>query len=350
MKLKHIHIDNYKLFRDFDIDFCEGNDPFRIVVIAGINGIGKSTLLEYIKPQNMSSTHTGTIQVMMDGEDKTFEVPPLASQYVDYKEAFSSILYFSANNNVGTDSLNLEKKIVKYVDRLVYEEGKTSFEAYEKIQKLLDTVFGDFHLKVHFKGLNADRRLRFVNKDGVEFGVNGLSDGEKQLLLKVFPLFMGGMEGRVILMDEPDCSLHPSWQTYLLPILRRCAEENDCQFLLATHSPQIISAAYQEEIRILARDANGIIRAERCEEGPYGWTVEKVLDEIQNVPVQRVPDIEKRLKALREAIRENQYNTEQFQQEMKTLENLLGYSDSDLTLIRMEIMRKQKEVRHAKNQ
>ena len=27
MKLKHIHIDNYKLFRDFDIDFCDGEKP-----------------------------------------------------------------------------------------------------------------------------------------------------------------------------------------------------------------------------------------------------------------------------------------------------------------------------------
>lgn len=349
MKLKHIHIDNYKLFHDFDIDSCDGNEPLRIVVIAGINGIGKSTLLEYIKPKNMSSTSFGTIQVVIDGEDKVFAVPPSILQDKAYKEAFSSVLYFSADN-VGTDSLDLERKIVRYVDRLVYEEGKTSFDAYREIQALLDTVFADFHLQIQFKGLNADRKLRFINGDGVEFGVNGLSDGEKQLLIKVFPLFMGGMEGRVILMDEPDSSLHPSWQRYLLPILRRCAEENDCQFFLATHSPQIISSAYRKEIRILIRDANGYIRAEHCEEGPYGWTVEKVLDEIQNVPVQRVPDVEKRLEALRKAVRENRYTDEGFLHEMKALESLLGYSDPDLTLIRMEIMRKQKERRDAKHQ
>ena len=342
MKLKHIHIDNYKLFHDFDIDFCDGNEPLRIVVIAGINGIGKSTLLEYIKPQNMSSTHTGTIQIAIGGEDKSFVVPPSAIQFAAYKEAFSSILYFGANNT-GNNSQNLEKKIVRYVDHFVYEEGKTSFEAYEKIQALLNTVFADFHLQVRFKGLNADRQLRFVNEEGVEFGVAGLSDGEKQLLTKVFPLFMGDMKGHVILMDEPDSSLHPSWQTYLLPILRRCAEENDCQFILATHSPQIISAAHQEEIRILTRDDQGAVCAEHCEEGPYGWTVEKVLDEIQNVPVQRVPEIEKELNDLRNAIREKRYTEACFQQRMKKLENLLGYSDSDLTLIRMEIMRNRKK-------
>ncbi len=348
MKLKHIHIDNYKLFRDFDIDFCDGEKPLRIVVIAGINGIGKSTLLEYIRPKSMSSTHTGTIQVTTGEDDKTLVVPPSVLQYSAYKEAFSSILYFSANDT-GVASQELEKKIIRYVDHFVYEEGKTSFEAYGKIQALLDAVFADFHLQVRFKGLDADRHLRFVNQDGAEFGVNELSDGEKQLLMKVFPLFMGDMKGRVILMDEPDGSLHPSWQSYLLPILRRCAEEKDSQFILATHSPQIISSAYQNEIRLLTRDADGFIRAKYCEDGPYGWTVEKVLDEIQHVPVRRVPEVEGRLDNLHKAIRENRYETEAFKEELKNMESLLGYSDPDLTLIRMEILRRRKNENYEKS-
>ena len=348
MKLKHIHIDSHKLFHDFDIDFCDGNEPLRIVVIAGINGIGKSTVLEYIRPKNISSTHTGTIQVVMGGEDKAFDVPPSPFQYNAYREAFDSVSYFGANDT-GRDSTDLEKKIVRYVDHLVYEEGKTSFEAYKRIQELLDIVFADFHLQVRFKGLNADRQLRFVNGEGAEFGVDGLSDGEKQLLVKVFPLFMGDMKGRVVLMDEPDSSLHPSWQSYLLPILRRCAEEKDSQFILATHSPQIISSAYQNEIRLLTRDADGFIRAKYCEDGPYGWTVEKVLDEIQHVPVRRVPEVEGRLDNLHKAIRENRYETEAFKEELKNMESLLGYSDPDLTLIRMEILRRRKNENYEKS-
>ena len=55
MKLKHVHIDDYKLFHDFDIDFCDEKGPLPIVVIAGVNGTGKSTLLSYIKPQKFST-------------------------------------------------------------------------------------------------------------------------------------------------------------------------------------------------------------------------------------------------------------------------------------------------------
>lgn len=306
MKLKHIHIDNYKLFHDFDIDFCAGGKPLDIVVIAGINGSGKSTLLDYIKQSSDSAVYWGA----HDGD---------------------------------TSTRQLEETVLKYVDRFVYVDGKSSFDAYREIQALLDNLFHDFHLQVKFKGLDADRHMRFTNRDGAEFGINELSDGEKQILAKVFYLYISRLKGQVILMDEPDRSLHPSWQSYLLPVLRRYAAENDCQFILATHSPQIISSAYGEEVRLLRRDDEGKVRAESCEEGPYGWTVERVLDEIQRVPTQRVPEIEQQLQDLRKAVRERKYEENDFKEKMNRLENLLGHSDPDLTLLRMEIIRQKKK-------
>ena len=250
-------------------------------------------------------------------------------------------MYFDAEN-VSQASGQLQREVLRYVDRVVYVEGKTSFEAYQEIQSLIDDVFADFHLQVRFKGIDENKQLVFVNGNGEAFGVDGLSDGEKQVLAKVFPLFAADMKGRVILMDEPESSLHPSWQGYLLPVLRRCAEANDCQFILATHSPQIISSAYREEIRMLTRNAEGHVQAEYCVDGSYGWTVEKVLDEIQEVLMQRVPEIERRLEALRMAVRGNRYDTEPFKHELAELEALLGYSDRDLTLIRLEIIRRKK--------
>lgn len=343
MKLKHIHIDEYKLFHNFDIDFCNGGTPLNIIVVVGINGSGKSTLLEYIAAKKSIDTSlTGNIQVEMDGKDDAFFVPPLLSQRDLYTEVMADLQYFPSNSVDSVLGQQLEEKILKYVDKMVYVDGKTSFDAYRTIQNMLDVVFADFRLKVRFKGLDADKHLRFTNEEGAEFGVDGLSDGEKQLLAKLFPLFIGGTKKCVVLMDEPDRSLHPSWQSYLLPVLRRFAVKNDCQFVIATHSPQIISAAHQEEIRILSRNAGGHIEAQSCEDGPYGWTVERVLDEIQGVTVRRVPEVEARLDGLRNAVKEDRYDTEGFKDEMAELGQTLGYSDPDLALIRMEIIRKRK--------
>lgn len=209
---------------------------------------------------------------------------------------------------------------------------------------MIDSIFKDFQLGTRFHGMNRDRELVFENGRGEQFDVNGLSDGEKQILSKVFPLFTDDMKGKVILMDEPEESLHPSWQSSLVPVLRRCAKENDCQFILATHSPQIISSVCSEELRLLIRTEEGDVRAVKCNEGPYGWTVEKVLNEIQKVNYLRVPEVEEKLRKLEGLIEKNEYATDSFNTLWEEMENTLGYSDKDLILMRMEILRKKKNA------
>jgi predicted ATP-binding protein involved in virulence len=207
---------------------------------------------------------------------------------------------------------------------------------------MVNEIFTDFNLTSRFQGINRERKLVFINIQGVSFGMGDLSAGEKQILGKIFPLFTDETREKVILMDEPEESLHPSWQSCLLPVLRRCAKENDCQFILATHSPQIISAARKEELRLLVSDENNKIKAVTCSEGSYGWTVEKVLSEIQHVQHFRVPEVENKLEELCRMIQEKRYETDAFRSLWNEMEELLGYSDKDLILMRMEIIRKKK--------
>ncbi len=50
MKLRKLHIEDYKMFKDFDISFVDENDKaLPIVVLAGVNGSGKTSLLKFMK-------------------------------------------------------------------------------------------------------------------------------------------------------------------------------------------------------------------------------------------------------------------------------------------------------------
>ena len=149
MKLKHVHIDSYKLFRDFDIDFC---------VDSRINGNGKSTLLKYLLPKNFSTNHAGTVSVLTDSGTETFHVPPTLGEYKQYKQAFDCISYFGTEDATRASG-QLQREVLRYVDRFVYVEGKTSFEAYREIQKLIDDVFADFHLNSWFLSMETGRPL-----------------------------------------------------------------------------------------------------------------------------------------------------------------------------------------------
>lgn len=49
MKLRKLHIEDYKMFKNFDISFVDENDEaLPIVILAGVNGSGKSSLLSWI--------------------------------------------------------------------------------------------------------------------------------------------------------------------------------------------------------------------------------------------------------------------------------------------------------------
>ena len=340
MKLKHIHIDAYKVFQNFDIDFCHAGKIQELVVITGVNGNGKTTLLrDVISINGPKYMLQGNITIEDAGKTETFVFPDDLNNN-SYKKAFSNVLFYKAENE--SSITQLQNEIIRYVDKFVYVQGKTSFEAYREIQSLIEDIFTGFNLQVRFKGITENKQLVFTNSNGNEFGIEGLSDGEQQILSKAFPLFMDNTEGRVILIDEPEGSLHPSWQTRFVSVLRRCARIKNCQFVLATHSPQLISSVHREEIRIFTRDASDYIKAETCLDGPYGWTVEKVLTEIQGVDLLRVPEVESELAILNRMLEEDEYQSDEFRKRLSFLEETIGYSDRDLVLIRMEVIRKKK--------
>lgn len=344
MKLQHIHIEAYKVFRDFNLDFCLSGDdtPQSLIVITGVNGNGKTTLLkEIIAEKDSARLPSSCITIEEQGTSRTFLLPIFPSDE-GYRNTFSKVRLYAADDKSLVACL--EKEIIRYVDKFVYEQGRTSFEAYTKIQNLIEDIFQGFGLQIRFEGINRDKELIFTNQNGEKFGIDGLSSGERQILTKVFSLFTEDVKGNVILIDEPESSLHPSWQARLIPILRRCAKNNDCQIILATHSPQIISSVHQDELRVFVRNEEGYVQSEICSGNPYGWTVEKVLGEIQGVEYLRVPDVEDSLDELRRMIKENKWSTEEFKRKLSALEILLGYSEPDLVLIRMEVIRKSKGI------
>ncbi|MGN2386026.1 AAA family ATPase [Pseudomonas viridiflava] len=73
------------------------------------------------------------------------------------------------------------------------------------------------------------------------------SSGEQCLLIIMLGIAGHIRNGSVILIDEPEISLHPRWQEEFMPMLISAfSKYSDCQFIVATHSPQIVSCATSE--------------------------------------------------------------------------------------------------------
>ncbi len=107
-----------------------------------------------------------------------------------------------------------------------------------KIELLRDIINSRFL----FKHLFTDKvsGFRIETRQGSNVSPDSLSSGEQHELVLAYQLLFMVHPGSLVLIDEPEISLHVSWQQKFLQDLERIAQTADLDFLIATHSPQII--------------------------------------------------------------------------------------------------------------
>ena len=83
----------------------------------------------------------------------------------------------------------------------------------------------------------------------------------------------------LVLLDEPELSLHPNWQMTLIDNLDRALKNQKCQLVIATHSHMLVSDLPMNRSSVIQLDKNkeGDIVANPVYGNTYGWSAEEVL-------------------------------------------------------------------------
>ena len=81
----------------------------------------------------------------------------------------------------------------------------------------------------------------------------------------------------MVLIDEIDLHLHPHWQQRILGDLQRTFPNT--QFIVTTHSPQVLTTVHQENIRILEN-----CQVYQSKISSYGAESVRMLEGVMNVP------------------------------------------------------------------
>ncbi len=344
LKIREVSITNYKIFKDFKIDFIDKNDkPLPIVVVAGINGSGKTTLLEYIKQFTNIVDDSDRSYITLERYDKKLNdirVEELRFYNLwnikreSKEESFLSrlfkekIIYFST----GTDITDLKIFLAEYVKETMHKENLRPSDVFDRIRTKVNKIFQDLKMLIRFDKVDADSDVFFKNKKEEVFSIDDISTGEKTLLSKVLYLYLKEIKDSVILIDEPELSLHPKWQNQVLKLYENFAKENNCQIIIATHSPHIIGSAKSEYIRLLTED--GVI--DNFSKS-YGLEFDKILTDIMGIENLRTPDVAQKIRELWKILEDEEYESSQYQNLYQELELLLGSLDQDLILARLEV-------------
>ncbi len=175
-----------------------------------------------------------------------------------------------ASNNIET----IQKALKKLEDW-----KKTEFNPIQDIaDNCLNSLLEPFKLKVKTElDIKSKDDIGFIKVEdfsGNEIP-NGLwSTGTKQVILSAMPLYLLKPKHTVILFDEPERSLYPDLQRFVIDYYSSLTE--DCQFFYATHSPIIASNFEPWEIVELKFSEEGKIYRELYYEGEnhvdnYKW-------------------------------------------------------------------------------
>ncbi len=401
MKIRKIHLKNYKMFNDVTLDFTDSHGKtLDTIVIAGINGSGKTTLLQllqklfseglnlfkvqtllhkYEEEENallcdeveleldisaeeisrlLSLTHKFTAKVnklvgnspeinpvfkrietllskkgpyikllyQLEKEEKGFIIRRNDFELFGILpeselESIFKILSFSAVHsnlkkptltNAITDIFNdkssrsdldsdgivfpidifSHQKIVEtHIVRLVQEKVIANRELTAK--EVIEQTIGDINqllkgisLKTLLVDINSEQPI-FKSVCGPLILSNELSGGEKQLYYKAILFDKLRPQNSLIMVDEPETSLHPTWQQEVLKLYHNIPGNN--QVILVTHSPHIIASILPDNLFVLSmNEAKKTVECFNAREKGFhtrGNEPNDILDEVMGTQV-----------------------------------------------------------------
>lgn len=299
MSLRSFKIENQKA-----VVLAEVATVPSVMVIAGPNGVGKSTVLYAVK-NGAGKLDPADTRVIYQGPHRVLRRTSVQRRWLGGPMKWLQDLMTSGGDVSGYEGLNFQNSqrtpdnvdeagstikhtlgkienrrlslLARVVDRSVADK-KTSLDIssipiiYEPLQTLTK------HLLPHL----IFSRIDFDNEDNIrclwtrtddakiiELDIDDLSSGEKSIVVLFLPLLEDQIRerlsqfetlatkaekpatdtlDRVVLIDEPEQHLHPDLQAKILTYMRTVSRDAHVQFVITTHSPTILDQAFDDEL------------------------------------------------------------------------------------------------------
>ena len=249
-------------------------------ILSGINGIGKSTILnrsvhylEQLSGQIKNGEREG-VRITFDDPAATF-IPYDVIRSYDRPLIMGDFTARMADANVKSELdwqlYLLQRRYLDYqvnignrmIELLSGDERQRAQAAdlsapKRKFQDMMDQLFG-------YTRKTIDRRSNEIIflQDGDRLLHYKLSSGEKQMLIILLTVLVRDGVHCVLFMDEPEASLHIEWQQKLIGMIREL--NPNVQLILTTHSPAVIMEGWLDAVT----EVSDISESLRMENGKW---------------------------------------------------------------------------------
>lgn len=261
-------IEIWNLWNKYDFHWENLNPDVNILI--GINGSGKTTLfniIDSVLTADVKRLKNYGVTVNISFDDYTVEYDTKTT-VAELKNKLTQLRYqkistfdvpFKDRPKAGKEYSPLYNEL----HTIVYDIGgeKASFSDYrlkatnfpeqaakinERIRKFYDTVNRLFAKTEKVIEIDPHTNHLIFMDNGEVIPLYKLSSGEKQLLVILLRVFLMDEQPYILLMDEPEISLHIEWQYRLFEEIR-CLNPN-CQIITSTHSPSLFGDGWGDKL------------------------------------------------------------------------------------------------------
>lgn len=328
-RILSIQFINHPILRNLKLDFCnkEGR-PVDTVILAGENGCGKSSILKALfdlvsrRPENEESGLQFEALFVLQIDDKVETVKycykPVGTTPQPFfvtEDGFDELVYssktdmrypisgiysdvdivFDSSSSSTVTSLQLDEKasslksgpeLGSYINQLIIDvqaldDADFAHEArmhpdiaakdlaYDSRMHRFTDAFDGFFDDIKYDRVRTQAGCKEVvfKKHNQDIALDALSSGEKQIVYRGCFLLQNVNATReaFVFIDEPEISLHPSWQAKILNYYKSIFTDGDgsqtSQVFIATHSPFIIhnDNRRNDKVIVLSHNENGEI-------------------------------------------------------------------------------------------
>lgn len=406
MKIRKLHIEKYKVFDEAIFDFVDKEGKtLDTIVLAGVNGCGKTSVLEYIKTmlnghyKDIKKTITvkGNVEITEAERNNikgniVFQGYPNLAQKIANIQASSNnkflvtvgvppflnnnplpaldggkFIYFEpstykiepelSNNVILLDihnAENMEESMLKSVRDEIFKNKEISpKQTIENAVQKVNFLLSDFKLNTRLVDFESERMI-FESLNGEKIYFDDLSNGEKQLYFRAISLYQLNINEGIILVDEPEDSMHPTWQKAIISLYQKIGTNN--QVIVATHSPHVMASVKPESLFLLHIDEkeNGrkVQVLNMAKEGKHSKGLEpnRILKEIMEVEMLRDFETQQAIDELTKLLNIQDFEKEETTNLIAQLTTDLGRQDPFILKVNHQILmlnRQKEKLNHA---
>lgn len=324
--IRKIKWNSHPILGDLELRLTKNNKVCNTIILAGENGTGKTTILEALqifinrgrleqiqeleydnenKSYTIKSSKLPGIICTIECEGKlnnivkndgTKDVRDFGCIYSKARSGFKTGIVISTSNqqldiskheNDDNEDFTSIKQLIVDIDaqdssrmsEICRTNGMVEWFDFEPTTKIyrFKNAFNNFFDNIKFNKVDnsskEEKKILFT-KNEKDIVVDTLSTGEKQIVFRGTYLLRNSnnIQDGIVLIDEPELSMHPKWQEKILKYYRGLftnEEGQAAQLILATHSEYVIRSGLEDKenvLIIILNQKDGRIEAKSIDE------------------------------------------------------------------------------------